>query len=206
MLCARRGTGARHCPGEVLLPKKSNAADRVVRATASLLASKGYFGTALGDIIARSETPKGSLYHYFPDGKPEIVGAAIDFVSTEVRAHLEQAANRAPHARNALLGFTATLRGWLEASDYAESCPIFATTLSIDDELDGVHRRCGAALGGWHGVFEQALLADGLAAAVAERRAWLLIAALEGALGVARVQRSLRPLALIEAELLPLLP
>lgn len=188
------------------MPKKSNAADRVVRATASLLASKGYFGTALGDIIARSETPKGSLYHYFPYGKPEIVGAAIDFVASEVRAHLERAASRAPHARNALLGFTATLRGWLQASDYAESCPIFATTLSIDDELNGVHRRCGVALDGWHGVFEQALSADGVPAAAAESRAWLLIAALEGALGVARVQRSLRPLELIEAELLPLLP
>lgn len=188
------------------MPKKSNAADRVVRATASLLSSKGYFGTALGDIIARSETPKGSLYHYFPDGKPQIVSAAIDFVAGEVRAHLEQAASQAPHARNALRGFTATLRGWLEASGYAESCPIFATTLSIDAELGSVHQRCSVALGDWHAVFERALLADGLAAAAAESRAWLLITALEGALGVARVQRSLRPLELIEAELLPLLP
>ncbi|MBE1118778.1 helix-turn-helix transcriptional regulator, partial [Escherichia coli] len=48
------------------MPKKSNAAERIVHATASLLASRGYFGTGLSDIIARAEAPKGSLYHYFP--------------------------------------------------------------------------------------------------------------------------------------------
>ncbi len=53
------------------LPKKSNAAERIVHATASLLASRGYFGTGLSDIIARAEAPKGSLYHYFPEGKPQ---------------------------------------------------------------------------------------------------------------------------------------
>ncbi len=52
------------------MPKKSNAAERIVHATASLLASRGYFGTGLSDIIARAEAPKGSLYHYFPEGKP----------------------------------------------------------------------------------------------------------------------------------------
>lgn len=188
------------------MSKKSNAAERVVRATASLLASKGYVGTVLGDIIARSEVPKGSLYHYFPEGKPQIASAAIDFVAEEVRLHLERAAAQAPHARSALQRFTATLKGWLEASNFAESCPIFATTLSTDDELRDVHLRCRKALDGWHASFERALIADGLPAAAAQSRAWLLISALEGALGVARAQHSLLPLELIEAELLALVP
>ncbi|NWL75791.1 TetR/AcrR family transcriptional regulator [Pseudomonas taiwanensis] len=188
------------------MPKKSNAADRVVRATASLLASRGYFGTGLGDIIARSETPKGSLYHYFPEGKPAIVSAAVDFVADEVLQHLDHAGEKAPHARNALRRFTATLRGWLEASAFAESCPIFATTLSIDDELQQVHLRCRRALQAWQGSFERSLCADGLDSVSAHSRAWLIIAALEGALGIAKAERSLVALNLVEEELLGLLP
>ena len=100
------------------MPKKSNAAERIVHATASLLASRGYFGTGLSDIIARAEAPKGSLYHYFPEGKPQIASAAIGFVADEVASFLDRAGTQAPHARNVLRQFTATLRGWLEHSRF----------------------------------------------------------------------------------------
>ncbi len=77
------------------MPKKSNAAERIVHATASLLASRGYFGTGLSDIIARAEAPKGSLYHYFPEGKPQIASAAIGFVADEVASFLDRAGTQA---------------------------------------------------------------------------------------------------------------
>ena len=110
------------------MPKKSNAAERIVHATASLLASRGYFGTGLSDIIARAEAPKGSLYHYFPEGKPQIASAAIGFVADEVASFLDRAGTQAPHARNVLRQFTATLRGWLEHSRFEEACPVLSTT------------------------------------------------------------------------------
>lgn len=116
------------------MPKKSNAAERIVHATASLLASRGYFGTGLSDIIARAEAPKGSLYHYFPEGKPQIASAAIGFVADEVASFLDRAGTQAPHARNVLRQFTATLRGWLEHSRFEEACPVLSTSLSIDAE------------------------------------------------------------------------
>lgn len=78
------------------MPKKSNAAERIVHATASLLASRGYFGTGLSDIIARADAPKGSLYHYFPEGKPQIASAAIGFVADEVASFLDRAGTQAP--------------------------------------------------------------------------------------------------------------
>ncbi|HBO1215367.1 TPA: TetR/AcrR family transcriptional regulator [Pseudomonas aeruginosa] len=169
------------------MPKKSNAAERIVHATASLLASRGYFGTGLSDIIARAEAPKGSLYHYFPEGKPQIASAAIGFVAAEVESFLDRAGTQAPHARNVLRQFTATLRGWLERSRFEEACPVFSTSLSIDAELAPVH-------------------ADGLAEKLAAPRAWLILAALEGAVAVARVERSFQALDAIEEELQALLP
>lgn len=162
------------------MPKKSNAAERIVHATASLLASRGYFGTGLSDIIARAEAPKGSLYHYFPEGKPQIASAAIGFVADEVASFLDRAGTQAPHARNVLRQFTATLRGWLEHSRFEEACPVLSTSLSIDAELAPVHAECRRALRAWHASIERALRADGLAEKLAASRAWLILAALEG--------------------------
>ncbi|MFU3617437.1 TetR/AcrR family transcriptional regulator [Pseudomonas paraeruginosa] len=188
------------------MPKKSNAAERIVHATASLLASRGYFGTGLSDIIARAEAPKGSLYHYFPQGKPQIASAAIGFVGAEVETFLDRAGATAPHARNVLREFTATLRGWLERSAFEEACPVFSTTLSIDAELAPVHAECRRALRAWHAGIERALRADGMAEKAAASRAWLILAALEGAVGVARAERSVDALDAIEEELRALLP
>lgn len=162
------------------MPKKSNAAERIVHATASLLASRGYFGAGLSDIIARAEAPKGSLYHYFPEGKPQIASAAIGFVADEVASFLDRAGTQAPHARNVLRQFTATLRGWLEHSRFEEACPVLSTSLSIDAELAPVHAECRRALRAWHASIERALRADGLAEKLAASRAWLILAALEG--------------------------
>lgn len=188
------------------MPKKSNAAERIVRATAALLSSRGYAGTGLSDIIVQANAPKGSLYHYFPGGKPEIAGAAIAFVGHEVGAFLDQAGGQAPHARNALRRITATLRGWLERSQFNEACPVFATTLSIDAELAPVHATCRQALQAWHASIEGALLADGLEKRPAASRAWLILAALEGAVGIARAERSFDALDAVEHELGALLP
>ncbi|MGC5698854.1 TetR/AcrR family transcriptional regulator [Pseudomonas sp. NFXW11] len=188
------------------MPKKSNAAERIVRATASLLASRGYAGTGLSDIIARSEAPKGSLYHYFPDGKPQIASAAIGFVGREVQAFLEQAGSQAPHARNVLGRFTATLRNWLQHSQFAEACPVFSTALSIEAELAPVHAECRSVLRAWHASIEGALRADGVAAAAATSRAWLVLCALEGAVAISRSEQSLSALDATEGELRALLP
>ncbi|HBP1362506.1 TPA: TetR/AcrR family transcriptional regulator [Pseudomonas aeruginosa] len=188
------------------MPKKSNAAERIVHATASLLASRGYFGTGLSDIIVRAEAPKGSLYHYFPEGKPQIASAAIGFVAAEVASFLDRAGTQAPHARNVLRQFTTTLRGWLERSRFEEACPVFSTSLSIDAELAPVHAECRRALRAWHASIERALRADGLAEKLAASRAWLILAALEGAVAVARVERSFQALDAIEEELQALLP
>ncbi|MDF5921312.1 hypothetical protein P4133_23305 [Pseudomonas aeruginosa] len=93
---------------------------------------------------------------------------------------LDRAGTQAPHARNVLRQFTATLRGWLEHSRFEEACPVLSTSLSIDAELAPVHAECRRALRAWHASIERALRADGLAEKLAASRAWLILAALEG--------------------------
>lgn len=188
------------------MTRKSDVPERIVRATAALLASRGYYGTGLNEIIARSGAPKGSLYHYFPAGKPAMVNAALGFIGAEVEARLDQAGATPPHARSQLQAFVRLLRQWLEHSDFSESCPVFATAVNLDAGLSEVRQASRRALDSWRARFEGALIRDGCVAATAQAQACLLVAALEGALGLARLERSLVPLELVESQLMALLP
>ena len=188
------------------MAKKSDACERIVRATASLLASNGYHGTGLNEVIRLSEAPKGSIYHYFPQGKPQMAAAAVAFIGEEVADALAKAGRQAPHGRQLLQAMTATLRSWLTRSQFQASCPVFSTAMSSGEELAVVRQACSAAFANWTQAIEQALQRDGLAAEQAASRACLAIAALEGAVVLARTRESLEPLEQIERELLALLP
>ena len=61
--------------------------------------------------------------------------------------------------------------------------------------------KSAASLDSWLAALHQRLLVAGVAAPVAERRALLVLSAIEGALVLARAKRDLAPLAAVREEL-----
>src|SRR4029079_6118216 len=55
----------------------SDARQKMVESAAVLLAMRGLDGTAFSDVITRSGAPRGSIYHHFPEGKDQLVEAAM---------------------------------------------------------------------------------------------------------------------------------
>ena len=53
--------------------------DLLIETASRLFKARGYCAVGLNDIIAESGVPKGSLYHYFPDGKEQLATAAINY-------------------------------------------------------------------------------------------------------------------------------
>ena len=54
-----------------------SARDRLVAATETMLRETGMSGAGIKDVAARGAAPIGSLYHYFPGGKTQLVGEAL---------------------------------------------------------------------------------------------------------------------------------
>jgi AcrR family transcriptional regulator len=50
---------------------------RIVEATADLVLARGVGGTTLDEVRAETATSKSQLFHYFPGGKHELVGAIV---------------------------------------------------------------------------------------------------------------------------------
>ena len=57
---------------------------RIVEAAADLVLARGVGGTSLDDIRAGTATSKSQLFHYFPGGKHELIGAIAAFQSERV--------------------------------------------------------------------------------------------------------------------------
>ena len=55
----------------------SDARRKMIESAAILLATRGLEGTSFSDVLERSGAPRGSIYHHFPEGKDELVDAAI---------------------------------------------------------------------------------------------------------------------------------
>ena len=57
--------------------KPAGSRSRMVSATLDLLRAGGLSSAGIHPVIAASKAPIGSLYHYFPGGKHELVAAAL---------------------------------------------------------------------------------------------------------------------------------
>ena len=56
----------------------------MVAGAARLLASRGLQATSFSEVLELTASPRGSVYHHFPQGKEQLVKAALDL--WEIRA------------------------------------------------------------------------------------------------------------------------
>jgi AcrR family transcriptional regulator len=66
--------------------------DRILEAAVSVFASKGYHDTKVDDIVAESNTSKGSFYFYFPSKQDiflALVDTFADLLESRLRARLQ---------------------------------------------------------------------------------------------------------------------
>jgi AcrR family transcriptional regulator len=71
-------------PETKLTPKGAATRARIVAAAADLVLARGVGGTSLDDIRAGTMTSKSQLFHYFPDGKAELIAAIASFQGERV--------------------------------------------------------------------------------------------------------------------------
>lgn len=175
------------------MPKRSDSKDRMISAARRLFRERGYFGTALSEVVAESSAPRGSLYFHFPGGKEELATEVALLHSADAIAHINRAAGTTASAAELIAAFIGRARDELIASGYREGCavaPIVIESTPASAQLTDTTRR----------GFQD--LITTLAARLAEKdlpedRARQLainaVTAMEGALILSRVLRSPEP-------------
>ena len=166
----------------------------IVRAAAALFRRNGYAATGINEIAEVSGAPKGSLYHYFPGGKDQIGEAAVRFAGAGVVATLEKLEQDHTSAASMIQAYCRLLAGWMAKSGFRDGCPIATTLLESAPQSKEMAAAGREAFAGWCAVIARALLRDGFGAVEARRLATLTVSSIEGALILARVESSARPI------------
>jgi TetR/AcrR family transcriptional regulator, lmrAB and yxaGH operons repressor len=196
----RGARGTQRSPRE---PQRSSR-DAFIDTTGRLLRRQGYAASGLNEIVALSGAPKGSLYFHFPGGKEELAIAAMERAGEQLRAAIASILFSSDDLGEALARLLDALAAGLEGSAYHDGCPIATVTLEAATDSDALRLSAETALRSWMAVIEERLLATGLDRDSAARRAVLVLAAIEGALILARARRDLAPLAAVRDELIEL--
>ena len=166
----------------------------MILAAAKLFRRQGYSGTGLRDILAASGSARGSLYHHFPGGKEEIGAAAVTAAGGLVTETFTELARQADSPGDFLRRYADLLVQWLEASKFRDGCPITTTLLETTPGSYAIATAGQTVFADWRAVMEDLLARHDWPPGRIPATATLIIAGLEGALMLARVQGSAQPI------------
>jgi AcrR family transcriptional regulator len=180
-----------------LTPKGAATRERIVASSADLVLARGIGGTTLDDIRAGTATSKGQLFHYFPGGKAELVGAIASFQGERVldaqRPYLDT------------LNTWSAWEGWRRAvldhygSQAHWGCPISALAREVIGNDPERAADLAAYMDRWRGYLQAGLermRSKGILRPDAdpEKLALSVFAALQGGLLLTQTMQSLAPL------------
>jgi len=167
----------------------------MVQSAALLMREHGVENTSFSQVLAHSGAPRGSIYHYFPGGKAQLIEEATRWAGEFVA----QAMVRGLESGDPLAILDAWPRFWgevLRTSDFAAGCPIAAASMDPAARVTS-----GEVFRRWQEVFAGGLAERGVPADRAASLATMAFAGIEGAVILARAERSLEPIDRTVAEL-----
>ncbi|MET9760711.1 TetR/AcrR family transcriptional regulator [Streptomyces sp. NPDC006372] len=181
--------------------------ERMVFSAAQLIRRDGVAATGMREVAAHAGAPRGSLQHYFPGGKEQLVNEAVGWAG-------RYAANRVARFLAALDRptpsglFAEMVRQWTDeyrTAGFAGGCPVAAATVDCAESTAATREAAAAAFAAWTEPVGRALAGLGVPDERTGALATLMISSLEGAILIARAERDVRALTTVARELGPLL-
>ncbi|GAB7144153.1 TetR/AcrR family transcriptional regulator [Mycobacterium riyadhense] len=163
--------------------------ERLTSATATLMQRHGVAGTGIAEILSTSGVTRRSIYLNFPGGKSELVAAATRSAGDAMAAMLAHCIEQP----NPIEAFTRMWSELLVSSDFAGGCPIAAAAFSRDEAPEAASI-AAEVFAQWGQLLAGKLSDDGINHAAAQSLSTTIIAALEGAVMLARAAKSTKPL------------
>jgi AcrR family transcriptional regulator len=181
----------------------SDTRRRMVAGAAEAIGTHGVAAMSLRDLAREAGVPLGSTYHHFPGGKGQLVEEAVTATGRQVSRVLEK--TRDEGVEVALRSFATHWRDLLVRTDFATGCPVLAVATARSGAEPALQEIARGVFAQWQEGMAAVLVDDGIPEQRAASLARLVISSLEGAVAVARVERSADPLDEVVAELSALL-
>jgi AcrR family transcriptional regulator len=159
----------------------------MVEGAARLLATNGLQGTSFSEVLELTGAPRGSVYHHFPQGKDQLVTAAVQLAGSRALAAVDEWSGRTPV--QVTEAFLDLWRSVLVRSHLRAGCAVLAVTVATDSpDLLGAAADVFRA---WRTKLASVFEEGGLGPAHAAGFAATLVAASEGAVVLSRAEESM---------------
>src|SRR5260221_1236017 len=172
--------------------------EQMIEGAIRLLATKGLQATSFSEVLALTGAPRGSICHHFPKGKNELIAAALDVTSQRTLQLIET--KRGESARAITEFFLNLWRKLLVHSQFRAGCSVLAVTIAAD--TDDLREKAATIFDEWQQKLTELYIAAGVDPEIASDFSFELISASEGAVVMARAQKSLAPFEAVAKRLL----
>ena len=185
-------TVASAIPAAALRRTRGSTRTTMLRSAAELLRERGAAGVTIDAVLARSGSPRGSVYHHFPEGRSQLLREALEFAGDQITEAITQAAGGDGTAL--LRQFTGLWRDALVSSDYTAGSPVLAAAVGSGPDEQQLTAVAGDIFRSWRDASIEAFVREGFDRGAATALAHTTISALEGAVVLCRSTRSHEPL------------
>src|SRR5580700_9432687 len=176
---------------------------KIVEAAAPIFNKRGYEGSSLSDLMEATGLKKGGIYRHF-SSKEELAAEAFDYTWEAAwnsrLLHVDEKASGIEKLKQLIANFVE------HRSPVAGGCPVLNTAIDADDGNPVLRARVARALRSWlgrlQGIVEQAQERGETRPAIDPKCvATLVVASLEGALMISRLQRNDEALRRVQSHL-----
>ncbi len=164
------------------MPPALLSREEVVARVMSVVRRQGYDGASLSALSKATGLGKSSLYHHFPDGKDDMVGAVITHLETSLEASVFAPLRAAGSPADRLRAMNGALDRFY--ADGREACVL--AILGVGDASRRFHPRVKRIFRDWIDAVASVIRDSGQSAEAAQARAEDAIVRIEGALMLAR--------------------
>jgi AcrR family transcriptional regulator len=171
----------------------------MVASAAALLGSRGVSATSFSAVLAASRAPRGSIYHYFPDGKRQLVKDALRWTTEQILAY--QSSCSATTSAGVLDHFVRLFRRSVVTSGCQAGCPVAGVVIDADADMEYLRETVRTSFRAWTSLLTQQLMAVGTPQRSARALSLMTVASVEGALILCRAEGSVAPLDAVARQL-----
>lgn len=173
--------------------------EKILETATRLFYFQGFHGTGLNQIISESGSPKGSLYHYFPEGKEQLAEEAIVLSKRRIGAVIQHYMNEIVDVGAALNAHILAMADLFDVENGLEEHSytmmpfglLAAESAFMNERLRKV---CGDTYKYWESIYYTKLIANGFSDEAAVTLSKAVSAMIEGAVTLSLSQRSNEPL------------
>jgi AcrR family transcriptional regulator len=172
--------------------RQTPAKDLILESAIFLMRQSGLSGAGINQILAHSKAPKGSMYHYFPNGKLQLTAEALVLYGDRVATAFEEVLASKESAAEKVRALFRLIASRLEQGGFEQSCAAGAVTLDIQPDVAQLRPVVASLMASWQAIVARHLPMD---SRVRTRSfAGLVISAIEGGYIRGRAERSSAPL------------